>query len=37
MATEVGYGTVVLAEADTSQEAYEIVKKATDCIEYHSV
>lgn len=37
LATEVGYGTVVLAEADTSQEAYEIVKKATNCIEYHSV
>lgn len=34
MATEVGYGTVVLAEAESSERAYEIVYNAVKCIKY---
>lgn len=36
IATEVGYGTVALAEAESSQKAYEIVERAVKCIKYKS-
>lgn len=35
MATEVGYGTVVLAEAESSEKAYEIVDSAIKSIRYY--